>query len=501
MANGTAQIGATALRGSARARGGRAAALARATGISRVEALVAVGCLALAGVTLLFPSTPTYDSWSWLVWGRQIVHGSLDTVEGPSWKPLPIFFTIPLSFFHSAAPDMWLVIARAAAMCSVLAAFALARRLVGGGAAGMFAGLFAAVALVYSQDYVRTVALGQSEGMLVLLLLLAIDRHVRGSYRQAFVLGFLTGLLRPEVWPFLGSYGLWLVWRDRSAWKLAAGLGAATVFLWLAPERWGSGNFFRAAERANDPTNPNALAFAADPFRAVLELAHQVVPAPVLTGLGLAAVAGLWSAYRGRRVELRLLVLAVWAVVWVFMVAAMTQIGFSGNPRYLMPPTGIACVAAGAGWGFWLRAAGRRRRPVPRGALVLAAAGVVAWWGVAEGRWLAFPALKSNLRYQAQLRDTVPAAIARAGGRQKIVQCGRISTNLYQVPMLAWYLHVPGEYLEGYWLPQGYMFQTRPNAPDDQPDPIPGPDNHYLGEVGTWSLYDGQCWGDVRKSS
>src|SRR3954471_4431487 len=91
----------------------RLAALGRATSITRVEVAAVVLCLTLAALTLLFPSTPTYDPWSWIVWGRQILHGSLDTVEGPSWKPLPIVFTVPVSLFGDAAPSLWLGIARA----------------------------------------------------------------------------------------------------------------------------------------------------------------------------------------------------------------------------------------------------------------------------------------------------------------------------------------------------------------------------------------------------
>ena len=34
--------------------------------------------------------------------------------------------------------------------------------------------------------------------------------------------GFGIGLLRPEVWPFWGLYGLWLAWRDRSSRPLVA---------------------------------------------------------------------------------------------------------------------------------------------------------------------------------------------------------------------------------------------------------------------------------------
>jgi hypothetical protein len=60
---------------------------------------MAAGCLALAAATLLIPSAPTTDPWGWIVWGREIVHLQFSTAIGgaPSWKPLPVLFTAPLS--------------------------------------------------------------------------------------------------------------------------------------------------------------------------------------------------------------------------------------------------------------------------------------------------------------------------------------------------------------------------------------------------------------------
>src|SRR5918998_3787653 len=65
---------------------------------AQIGAIVA-GCLAVAGLTLLFPSTPTYDPWAWILWGREIVHLDLVTEGGPSWKPFTVVFTTPFSLF------------------------------------------------------------------------------------------------------------------------------------------------------------------------------------------------------------------------------------------------------------------------------------------------------------------------------------------------------------------------------------------------------------------
>ena len=48
---------------------------------------VLVACLAISALTLLWISTPTYDPWAWIMWGREIVHLDL-TTTGPT-NPSP----------------------------------------------------------------------------------------------------------------------------------------------------------------------------------------------------------------------------------------------------------------------------------------------------------------------------------------------------------------------------------------------------------------------------
>src|SRR5829696_1534864 len=68
-------------------------------------------CLALGGVSLLLPSEPSYDPLAWLIWGRELAHLHLDTSGGPSWKPLPVAFTMlvaPLDEVdHGLPPALW----------------------------------------------------------------------------------------------------------------------------------------------------------------------------------------------------------------------------------------------------------------------------------------------------------------------------------------------------------------------------------------------------------
>jgi hypothetical protein len=60
--------------------------------------LSTIVCLALAALSAaVLPTVPSYDPWSWIVWGREIVnpHLGFSTGGGPSWKPLPVRFTAP----------------------------------------------------------------------------------------------------------------------------------------------------------------------------------------------------------------------------------------------------------------------------------------------------------------------------------------------------------------------------------------------------------------------
>src|SRR4051812_6748752 len=101
---------------------------------------VALAILGLTALTFLVPAAPTYDPWAWIIWGREIMHLDLSTVDGPSWKPLPVLLTTPFSLFGGLAPDLWLFVARAGAIAGVVRAFRAARRLGGGPAGAAAAG-------------------------------------------------------------------------------------------------------------------------------------------------------------------------------------------------------------------------------------------------------------------------------------------------------------------------------------------------------------------------
>src|SRR3712207_1440406 len=110
-----------------------------------------VACFALAAISLLEPSAPTYDPWAWIICGREVMHLDLDTVSGPSWKPLPVMLTAPFSLLgDDVAPALWLVVARAGSLGALIVTYRLAARV-----AGAAAGLLAALLLLASPWLVR----------------------------------------------------------------------------------------------------------------------------------------------------------------------------------------------------------------------------------------------------------------------------------------------------------------------------------------------------------
>jgi hypothetical protein len=411
---------------------------------------VLIGCLVISAVSLLFPSTPTYDPWAWILWGREIVHLDLVTEGGPSWKPLPVLFTTPFSLFGAdVAPYLWLWIARAGGLLALAMAFRLARRLTGRGVAGIVAGVFAFAFLATTYEYVRDAALGNSEALLAGLSLWAIERHLDGRRDHALYLGFAAALLRPEVWPFLGLYGLWLWFREPRLRLRLAILAALIPLLWFGPELWGSGNALRASDRANNP-NPGSAAFADHPGLEVLDRFHDrtvwALEAAGLIGLLTAAVAWI----RSRRQGAILFVGAV-GLGWLVLVAAMTEGGYAGNQRYLIVTTAALCVLGGIGvarvfQGVQLsvtRLTGNVRVGLAAAAAVFVL-GLAAGWPVIEDKADNIDATLDELRYEASLWHSLDDVIDSAGGRGDVLSCGAVYSGPFQTQMVAYELGIHG---------------------------------------------------------
>ena len=425
------------------------------TGPARPVALLVLACVGLAALSLLLPSTPTYDPWAWILWGREIVHLDLVTTEGPSWKPLPILFTVPFSLAGDGpAPELWIVVARAGGLLAIAMAYRLAARL-----AGPVAGVIAALTLLLASDFVFNFARGNSEGLLVALCLLALERHLDGRRRDAFLLGFSAGLLRPEVWPLWALYGAWYVaveWRGRPPWRalaLVGGTGLLTLVVWLVPEYLGSGSLLRAAERARQP-NPDSAAFADFPFLEVFRRSASVLSAPVYV----AALVAVVLAERRRREPFAgvIATLAVLSTALMIAVGLMTQAGFAGNLRYVALPAAMVCILAGAGAVGLVRLVRRRLAAGAAAALAVAALAASVPFAISDVRALDV-ALQRVGRESDLYGANLKAVIAKAGGAEALKACGPIYTGAFQTQAVAWYLHLHETDVSIFPFPPGTM--------------------------------------------
>ena len=367
------------------------------------------GAVVLAALSLLAPYALAFDPLAWLVWGRETTRLALDTTSGPSWKPLPVLFTTPFALAGGAAPALWLIVARAGGLLAVAGAYALAARL-----GGRWAGVAAAAVMALSPWWMFNTALGNSEGLLAAAVVWAVVAHLAGHRRAALALITAAALMRPEAWPFLAAYGIWL-WRDDRGAVLVAAL--LVPLLWFGPDLTGAGGALGASHTARGPASPESATHATIPALAVLVDTADVLTLPALIAAVIAVAAGGPLARR----------IGIAAGAWIAIVAAMTLAGYAGNPRYLVAAAALGAALAGAGA---VRAAG------PIGAAVLVAAVLATTAGTLRDH-------VSILRERARSADAFDDAIAAAGGAEALHRCSRIRTSHFARSLVAWRLDVP----------------------------------------------------------
>lgn len=323
--------------------------------------VVVAGCLVAAAVSLPLRGSLGFDPWAWLVWGREVGDLDLDTTGGPSWKPLPVAFTTLFAPFDSLAPTLWMVTARAGTLLALVAAYRLAARF-----AGVGAGLVAAGLLLLTPDadprFLRLFLEGHAAPWSAALLLLAIDRHLERRHATTLLLVTAAGLLRPEVWPFLGLYALWLWPRQRSL-RLVTGLAIGCIpLLWFGMDWWGSGSPLHGADAAQVAASDALSTRVAEGASVVLSMVAMPVWA--------AAAFCLWDR-RASDDAPALGSLAVVAAAWIALVVTMAvALGYAALSRFLLPAAAVVCVLAGIGVVRAVRLFGSRR------ALVAGAASV-----------------------------------------------------------------------------------------------------------------------------
>ncbi|MFZ1993121.1 MAG: hypothetical protein WAU75_03355 [Solirubrobacteraceae bacterium] len=481
----------------------------------RLYLIVAGAALALATVSLLYPSTPNYDPWAWVIWGREIIHFDLVTSGGPTWKPLPMIFTTLFAPLGGAAPDLWLVIARAGGIMAVAMAFALAFRLTRAAIGPtrsaarstrqptaavlaelppLLAGTAAAVGVLVLSQYVYDVTLGYSEGLLMCVTLLAILRHLDGNRVQAFAFGFAASLDRPEIWPFLGLYAIYLWRKEPRARKLIVMLLALIVPLWLLPDLVGSGSLLRGVKYALIAKNGVATAhcpfcteittvawpLVITPFKISVALFLVAVPVGLTRALRLGGAAWIRTVVNMVLAHRVVLATVLFGITLFVEDAALTQFGSSGNNRYVFLAASMLIIGGAVAWAgamIWLGNVLARFSGPALGVVCALLVSVSAFVAVSPTRGSTLirvgPTLHA-LRFEAEQRADLPEAVRLAGGVKRLESCGPIATNPSTAPQLAWVLRTPINQLQsltGHVLVQMAAYQGAgllPSAPSSQ---------------------------------
>jgi hypothetical protein len=388
--------------------------------------VVVVGLL----FVLITGMRPAYDAYGWLVWGHQALKLDLNTNAAPSWKPLTFLFTFPYALFGQAALWLWMVTAASAAVAAGVFGGRIAYRLAADGSprwTALVAALLAGVGVLGIEGFGHFVLIADSDPMIVALCLAAIDFHLRGRPRLAFVMLALAALGRPEVWIPLLVYAGW-AWRWVPAMRREVVIGlVAVVVLWFGIPILSSHNWFAAGDVASTSSTPvpgNKFTGVINRFVSLYEFPMQVA---VLVALAVAAL----------RRDFTWLILAGFAVLWVAVEIAFALHGWGASKRYMFEPAAVLVVLAGAGMGRLLSLA-------PRMALVrwLGVAAVIGFVAVmVPHAQIRLRLLHNGIvlgRQWALQIHRLEKVVAKAGGRKGITTCGQAVTSVSFQSILAW---------------------------------------------------------------
>ncbi len=411
--------------------------------------------LVISALLVLWARTrPSYDAYGWMVWGYQTLHLSLDLGGAPSWKPVPFLFTVPFALFGHYQLWLWMFTACAVALAGPVFGARIAFRLSGGGvrdegsagSAGSaddaqalqrfapYAAAFVAGAAVLGiEDYFHYILSSQSDPMLVTFLLAALDMGLIGRYRWALVFAVLTGLGRPEVWPFLGLFMLWCWFKvPRMRWMIIAGV-VLIGFMWFGIPTITNGRPDVAGQLAKG--SPREL--KSNQLVGTIKRFHEMQYLPVWIA---AAVAFVLALIRRDRI---VIALGAGVVAWLVVEIAFAYHGWPALPRYMFEAAGVVAVLAGVAIGWLLRDLPRivRGAPAWAGAVVAAALVVAMLPGAvsrarAEHRDLTHEHARTH---EISLLTSVTRAI---GGTHHILDCGQPVTDVGYVSSVAWLYHV-----------------------------------------------------------
>ena len=411
-----------------------------------VWVLVVVAVIAASTVFVVTTGMrPSFDPFGWLAWGHQIIYGHLDLNAAPSWKPLPVIFTLPFALLGSASVELWSIVATAATIAMGVCAARIAYRLSGVGdgsrwpvAAAWIGALFAGVGVLGMEGLPKWTLIANADQFIVALVLAAVDAHFSRRPRLAYVILFLAALGRPEAWFMAGVYGIWLMWRVPHTRLLVLGGWVLILLCWLIPDALAAKSVLEAGKLNLDQKTEIHGNKVIGVFARWAGLYEWPMQTAALLGVALALVR------RDRRV---LGVLGV-GLFWLAIEIAFAYHGFSAVPRYLYPAAAVMIVIAGIGVAWLLRglpgvARGRT------GARVAAVAGPLVVVGLlvaiapfAHRRAYRWKVGVAHAYSEGVVNRRLSAAVNLAGGPRAILACGPVAALNQHQSQLAWAMNI-----------------------------------------------------------
>jgi hypothetical protein len=407
----------------------------RLSEVPRTWAIIAVAVIGVSVLLIaLTRARPGYDAFGWLVWGRQTLHGNLNTDGAPSWKPLTFLFTLPYSLLgrHLAA-SLWVITAWAGGLAGAVFAARIAYKLTPARpehrGAPIAAAAIAGGGLLVIGDLAHLLLIANSDPFTTTLCLAAIDSHLSRRYRLAFVVLVLVGLARPEGWVFAGIYAVW-AWRAMPAMRAMAAFGILLMLaLWVGVP----------ALTSHSVLHPGDLALGSPRQIHGSKLTGVIRRWRGLLGLPIQIAALLGVTWAAARRDWTWLVLAAAAVLWVAIEFAFALHGFSAVARYLLEPAAVVVVLGAAAIGRLLNTL----RELPRirlagpGLLVVFVLGLIPY--LHEDERVSRRQV-SDQRANAALVSRLDDLIRDVGGAKTIRRCGQPVGPVGNQSLLAWAL-------------------------------------------------------------
>jgi hypothetical protein len=396
-------------------------------------------CLGALIGFLVYPTYPNYDSAYSLIWGRELVDGTLpsfDAYRAPTEHPLAVALGAVLSLLgDTVGPRVWLLLSVASFCLLVAGVYRLGRATF-----GPWVGLIAALLVLSRLDYAFLAARGYIDVAYLALVAwaAAVETEApRARTKVVWVLLTLAGLLRPEAWLLLAAYWLWLAWppaarRDLRERARTAAIAAIAPVLWVLSDLAATGDplfsLNHTSSLANDlqRTKPasEAPSFAIHSLNGTLKW-------PILVGAVLGVV--LAAVYARRRAG----VLAALTASGLVTFAAIAAAGLSVIDRYLaISAVGLIVFAAFAIAGFTVLPSGH-----PAYRAWIAAAAVVALGGAAFTATHLHPGyIDRELTTRRELRQEL-ARLVKTPAFTLARRCGVVSVpNHKLIPDVRWIL-------------------------------------------------------------